>query len=74
MVNLSGVLCYMNSVLQVSLVEVLRPLTHVVQALASIGSLISHLERITALAVEADLPTPVSDALGDVLRGEARTH
>ncbi|ORX36635.1 hypothetical protein BD324DRAFT_626637 [Kockovaella imperatae] len=52
MVNLSGVLCYMNSVLQ---------------SLASVTSLISHLERITTLAVEADLPTPVTDALTDVL-------
>ena len=29
----------------------------------------THLERIVALAVEADMPTPVADALSDVLRG-----
>ncbi|ORY33965.1 hypothetical protein BCR39DRAFT_517965 [Naematelia encephala] len=53
MVNLSGVLCYMNSVLQ---------------SMASIASLIQHLERIIHLAVEVDMPTPVSDALSDVMR------
>ncbi|RSH87343.1 hypothetical protein EHS25_003252 [Saitozyma podzolica] len=54
MVNLSGTLCYMNSVLQ---------------AFASMASLIFHLERIVALAVDVDIPTPVTDALLDVLQG-----
>ncbi|KAK4684463.1 ubiquitin carboxyl-terminal hydrolase 1, partial [Tremellales sp. Uapishka_1] len=53
MVNLSGTLCYMNSVLQ---------------ALASLPSLLDHLARITNLAVEVDLPTPVIDSLLDILR------
>lgn len=52
MVNLSGVLCYMNSVLQ---------------ALASVESLVEHLKRIMAMADEVDIPTPVTDALSDVL-------
>jgi ubiquitin carboxyl-terminal hydrolase 1 len=33
------------------------------------ASLISHLERIVALAVDVDIPTPVTDALLDVLQG-----
>ncbi|OCF42880.1 ubiquitin carboxyl-terminal hydrolase 1 [Kwoniella heveanensis CBS 569] len=53
MVNLSGTLCYMNSVLQ---------------AFASITSLVKHLEKIVELAVEADVPTLVTDALLDVIR------
>lgn len=52
MVNLSGVLCYMNSVLQ---------------ALASVESLVEHLKRIMLLAEEVDIPTPVTDALSDAL-------
>ncbi|WVQ99411.1 hypothetical protein IAU59_006544 [Kwoniella sp. CBS 9459] len=53
MVNLSGTLCYMNSVLQ---------------AFASITSLVNHLENIVKLAVEADVPTLVTDALLEVIR------
>ncbi|WVR07047.1 hypothetical protein IAU60_004086 [Kwoniella sp. DSM 27419] len=53
MVNLSGTLCYMNSVLQ---------------AFASITSLVKHLETLVELAVEADVPTPVTDALLDVIQ------
>ncbi|OXB39993.1 ubiquitin carboxyl-terminal hydrolase 1 [Cryptococcus neoformans] len=53
MVNLSGTLCYMNSVLQ---------------SVASIPSLIIHLEKVIDLAVEVDMPTHVTDALLDVIR------
>ncbi|XAO23784.1 hypothetical protein I312_102564 [Cryptococcus bacillisporus CA1280] len=53
MVNLSGTLCYMNSVLQ---------------SVASIPSLIIHLEKVIDLAVEVDIPTHVTDALLDVIR------
>ncbi|KAI9639805.1 uncharacterized protein MKK02DRAFT_19524 [Dioszegia hungarica] len=53
MVNLSGTLCYMNSVLQ---------------SFASIPSLVTHLERIIALAVELDVPTPIADTLIEVLQ------
>ncbi|EJT51808.1 hypothetical protein A1Q1_06946 [Trichosporon asahii var. asahii CBS 2479] len=53
MVNLSGTLCYMNSVLQ---------------AWASLPHLRAHLERIIQLATAADVPTPVTDAVHDVLR------
>ena len=72
MVNLSGVLCYMNSVLQVypSPSRCITVPAHALQSLASVTSLIAHLERITKLAVEADLPTPVTDALTSALTGE----
>lgn len=53
MVNLSGTLCYMNSVLQ---------------AWASLPHLRAHLERIIQLATAADVPTPVTDAVHDVLQ------
>nr|XP_019010974.1 uncharacterized protein I206_04279 [Kwoniella pini CBS 10737]OCF49755.1 hypothetical protein I206_04279 [Kwoniella pini CBS 10737] len=53
MVNLSGTLCYMNSVLQ---------------AFASITSLVCNLEKIVELAIETDTPTPVTDSLLDVIR------
>ncbi|WRT66375.1 uncharacterized protein IL334_003330 [Kwoniella shivajii] len=53
MVNLSGTLCYMNSVLQ---------------AFASITSLVNYLDKILELAVESDTPTPVTDALLDVIQ------
>ncbi|WVN88243.1 uncharacterized protein L203_103444 [Cryptococcus depauperatus CBS 7841] len=52
MVNLSGTLCYMNSVLQ---------------SVASVPSLIDHLEKVISLAVEADMPTHVTDALLDIV-------
>lgn len=52
MVNLSGVLCYMNSVLQ---------------AFASLPTLYAHLEKIITLAEAVDIPTPVTDALGETL-------
>lgn len=62
MVNLSGTLCYMNSVLQ---------------AFASLPTQLAHLERIVSLAINADVPTPVTDALLDLLTelntGHART-
>lgn len=62
MVNLSGTLCYMNSVLQ---------------AFASLPLLLQHLQRIVELAVQVDLPTPVTDALAETLNqlntGHART-
>ncbi|RXK35014.1 hypothetical protein M231_07717 [Tremella mesenterica] len=53
MVNLSGTLCYMNSVLQ---------------AFASLPSLVHNLDTIIALAVEVDLPTPVTDTLSSTLQ------
>ncbi|WWC94188.1 hypothetical protein V866_001028 [Kwoniella sp. B9012] len=59
MVNLSGTLCYMNSVLQ---------------AFASITSLVSHLEKIVDLAVESDTPTPVTDALLEVIQDLNTPH
>ncbi|WWC89362.1 uncharacterized protein L201_004284 [Kwoniella dendrophila CBS 6074] len=59
MVNLSGTLCYMNSVLQ---------------AFASITSLVNHLERIVELAVESDTPTPVTDALLEVIQDLNTPH
>ncbi|WWD17296.1 hypothetical protein CI109_101736 [Kwoniella shandongensis] len=52
MVNLSGTLCYMNSVLQ---------------AFASMSSLVEHLEKVVSLAMEVDVPTLVTDALLDVI-------
>ena len=52
MVNLSGTLCYMNSVLQ---------------AFASLPSLVKNLDTIISLAVAVDLPTPVTDALAATL-------
>jgi ubiquitin carboxyl-terminal hydrolase 1 len=52
MVNLSGTLCYMNSVLQ---------------AFASLPTLTSYLERVINTAEAVDLPTPVCDALYEVL-------
>lgn len=52
MVNLSGTLCYMNSVLQ---------------AWAALPHLRAHLARIIELATAADVPTPVADAVADVL-------
>ncbi|CAK9783032.1 cysteine proteinase [Cutaneotrichosporon oleaginosum] len=52
MVNLSGTLCYMNSVLQ---------------AFASLPTLTAYLGRVIRAAESVDLPTPVSDALYDVL-------
>lgn len=62
MVNLSGTLCYMNSVLQ---------------AFASLPLLVQHLDRIVELAVKVDVPTPVTDALAETLdqlnTGHART-
>lgn len=73
MVNLSGTLCYMNSVLQVR--------SHPIsigavaggsdgQAFASVTSLFTQLEKIVQLAVDVDLPTPVTDALLEVLYGK----
>ncbi|ODN79782.1 hypothetical protein L202_03690 [Cryptococcus amylolentus CBS 6039] len=59
MVNLSGTLCYMNSVLQ---------------STASLSSIISHLERVIDLAVEADMPTHVADALLEVVRDLNTPH
>ncbi|WVW83920.1 hypothetical protein I302_105942 [Kwoniella bestiolae CBS 10118] len=59
MVNLSGTLCYMNSVLQ---------------AFASITSLVNHLEKIVELAVETDTPTPVTDALLEVIQDLNTPH
>ncbi|WVQ72594.1 hypothetical protein IAR50_002152 [Cryptococcus sp. DSM 104548] len=59
MVNLSGTLCYMNSVLQ---------------STASLSSLLTHLENIVDLAVEADMPTHVSDALLEVIRDLNTPH
>lgn len=53
MVNLSGTLCYMNSVLQ---------------AWAALPHLAEHLRRIITLATAADIPTPVADAVLDVLQ------
>lgn len=52
MVNLSGTLCYMNSVLQ---------------AFASLPAIVHHLEHIIHLAENADIVTPVTDALFDTL-------
>ncbi|WVQ80648.1 hypothetical protein IAT38_002753 [Cryptococcus sp. DSM 104549] len=59
MVNLSGTLCYMNSVLQ---------------SFASIGSLARHLEKLVEYAVEVDMPTHVTDALLDVIRDLNTPH
>ncbi|KAL7420649.1 ubiquitin-specific protease ubp1 [Cryptotrichosporon argae] len=59
MVNLSGTLCYMNSVLQ---------------ACASVPAFVTHLDRIIALAVEVDVPTLVADALLDVLNDLNTPH
>jgi len=39
------------------------------QAFASVTSLLEQLERIVNLAVEVDLPTPVADALLEILYG-----
>jgi hypothetical protein len=54
-----------------------RPSSHITiyagtngQAFASVTSLLSHLERIVNFAVEVDLPTPVSDALLEILYGK----
>ena len=71
MVNLSGTLCYMNSVLQVRspFSTSGRYTSANAQAFASVTSLLSHLERIVNFAVEVDLPTPVSDALLTILYG-----
>lgn len=52
MVNLSGTLCYMNSVLQ---------------AFASLPTLTSYLDRVITAAERVDMPTPVCDALYDIL-------
>ncbi|GMK56183.1 hypothetical protein CspeluHIS016_0300230 [Cutaneotrichosporon spelunceum] len=52
MVNLSGTLCYMNSVLQ---------------AFASLPTLTGYLSRVIGAAESVDIPTPVCDALHDVL-------
>jgi ubiquitin carboxyl-terminal hydrolase 1 len=52
MVNLSGTLCYMNSVLQ---------------SLASLYHLRLHLKLLVDLAVDLDIETPVSDAVFDTL-------
>ncbi|GHJ88671.1 hypothetical protein NliqN6_5073 [Naganishia liquefaciens] len=48
MVNLSGTLCYMNSILQ---------------SFASLTYLQNHLDSVIALAEDVDLNTPVTDAL-----------
>lgn len=52
MVNLSGTLCYMNSVLQ---------------AFASLPTLMTYLDRVITAAESVDYPSPVCDALYDVL-------
>ncbi|KAK8864408.1 hypothetical protein IAR55_001656 [Kwoniella newhampshirensis] len=59
MVNLSGTLCYMNSVLQ---------------AFASMSSLVEHLEKIVLLALEVDMPTLVTDALLEVIHELNTSH
>lgn len=41
-----------------------------IQSFASIPSLVTHLERIIALAVELDVPTPIADTLIEVLQGQ----
>lgn len=77
MVNLSGTLCYMNSVLQVcpcqlsSLSASVRVKIDKTQAFASVTSLFTQLEKIVQLAQEVDYPTPVTDALLEVLYGKS---
>ncbi|KAH8101987.1 hypothetical protein DFH11DRAFT_1845138 [Phellopilus nigrolimitatus] len=53
LVNVSGTYCFLNSVLQ---------------AMASLSYLPAHIEAIHAKAVELDVPSPVVDALRDMLR------
>ncbi|KAH8118788.1 cysteine proteinase [Phellopilus nigrolimitatus] len=53
LVNVSGTYCFLNSVLQ---------------AMASLSYLPAHIDAIHAKAVELDVPSPVVDALRDMLR------
>jgi len=81
MVNLSGTLCYMNSILQVSeraclscatkAADLIKVMTSQTQAFASLSYLKTYLEQIIFLAEEVDLNTPVIDALEGTIQGES---
>ncbi|WOO83018.1 Ubiquitin carboxyl-terminal hydrolase 30 [Vanrija pseudolonga] len=52
MVNPNGVLCFLNSV---------------IQSLASLPTVIGHLDEVVDLATEVDIPTPITDELSTTI-------
>src|ERR1700722_14283127 len=70
LVNISGTYCFMNSTIQVGVVicqAELMPINSMNQAIASLCYLQPHIEATHAKAEALDVPTPVIDALRDLL-------
>lgn len=69
LVNISGTYCFMDSTLQVSPTShaLLPQLTNLLQAFASLTYLQPYLDAIHDQAEAFDVPTPVVDALRDLL-------
>lgn len=74
LVNISGTYCFMNSTMQVSTVSAWYAcgISHLVQALASLSYLQPYVDQVHEKAEALDVPTPVIDALQDLLHSQSR--